>query len=134
MLPMAAWLVDSLKVKHPALLHDMNETWTKESPQKAVELLVERLGADQPEKDAGLEVTALELLIWSEKGDVLRDIQSKFPDAYTAARADSVGNPIRFTVNLLEAFGIASRQFPECYDALKVAIVAKPAIAQHPQI
>ena len=74
---------------------------------------------------------SLHLLIHLEHGEVLKTVRENFPAAYQRA-VDAQGgdlNPLKFTVRLLEEFGIEDRNYPGCFDALKAQVsTVKPGV------
>jgi hypothetical protein len=60
-----------------------------------------------------------------ENRDTLKTITEKFPAQYQRAVEEQGGeiSPLKFTVRLLEEFGIQNRTFPDCYDALRTQVL-----------
>ena len=74
--------------------------------------------------EGGIEAVSLHLLIHLEQADLLRTIRENFPDKYLRAVEEQGGevSPLKFTVRLLEEFGIQNRTFPDSYDALRTHV------------
>ena len=118
--PFLSLLIDTLREKHP----DLDAAIKGHNATEQFRILCRAAGMDDIPPKAGVEALSLHLLIHLEHGDTLKTVRENFPDAYQRA-VDAQGgdlNPLKFTVRLLEEFGIQDRNYPGCYEALKAQV------------
>ena len=115
--PFLSLLIDTLREKHP----DLDAAIKGHNATEQFRILCRAAGMDDIPPKAGVEALSLHLLIHLEHGDTLKTVRENFPAAWQRA-VDAQGgdiNPLKFTVRLLEEFGIQDRNYPECFNALK---------------
>ncbi len=116
-MPFLSQLIRTVRENHP----ELDAAIKSHNATEQFRILCRAAGMDDIPKGAGVEGLSLHLMIHLDHGDVLKAAREKSPDAYQRA-VDAQGgdlNPLKFTIQLLNEFGIGDRNYPACFDALK---------------